>query len=121
MTRFWQLSLILAPALILAACAATPKPAAPTPPPPPPPGLARLIGLDPAGVTRLLGPASLDRSEGPARQLQFVRPVCVLDVFLYPHTPGGPLQVRTAAARKPDGSRIDPGTCLALLLPAGGR
>jgi len=25
--------------------------------------------------------------------------------------------VRTAAARKPDGSRIDPGACLALLSP----
>lgn len=115
MTRFWQLSLILT----LAACAATPKlPVAP-PPAPPPPGLARLIGLDAAAVTRLLGPASLDRSEGPARQLQFVRPPCVLDVFLYPSAPGAPPQVRTAAARKPDGSRIEAGACLALIVPAG--
>ena len=90
-----------------------------TPPPtPPPPGLGHLIGLDAAGVTKLLGPASLDRTEGPARALQFVRPVCVLDVYLYPPTPGAPPRVRTAAARKPDGSKIDPGACLALLLPA---
>jgi hypothetical protein len=76
-----------------------------------------LIGQSPAGVTALLGPASLDRSEGPARQMQFIRPPCVLDVFLYPAT-GGAVMVRTAAARKPDGSRMDPGTCLGLIVPA---
>ena len=116
MTRFWQLSLTLG----LAACATTPPPAPSlSPPPPPPPGLSRLIGIDPAAVVRLLGPASLDRSEGPARQMQFVRPPCVLDVFLYPQPPGGALHVRTASARKPDGSRIDPGACFALIVPAG--
>ena len=117
-------NLALLALLLLAACATAPPAPAPRPvaaPPPPPPGLARLFGRDAAAVLALLGPASLDRSEGPARQLQFVRPVCILDVFLYPHTPGGPLQVRTAAARKPDGSRIDPGACLALLVPPGGR
>ena len=99
----------------LAACATTP------PPPPvvqvaPPPGLGRIIGIAAPGVTALLGPPSLDRTEGPARQLQFIRPPCVLDVFLYPGPSGTPV-VRTAAARRPDGSRIDPGACLALLAP----
>ncbi|KPF72096.1 hypothetical protein IP88_10375, partial [alpha proteobacterium AAP81b] len=83
---------------------------------PPPPGLARLIGRDAAAVTALLGPPSLDRREGPARQLQFIRPLCILDVFLYPGT-GGALAVRTAAARRPDGGRIDAGACLQLLAP----
>jgi hypothetical protein len=107
-------------ALALAACATTtPAPVVAPPPAPPPPGLTRLIGLDAAGVAKLLGPASLDRSEGAARALQFVRPVCVLDVYLYPPTPGAPPRVRTAAARKPDGSRIDPGACLLLIVPAG--
>jgi hypothetical protein len=69
-------------------------------------------------VTRLLGPASLDRGEGPARLLQFVRPVCVLDVYLYPPAPGAAPLVKTAAARKPDGSKIDPGACLSLIAPA---
>lgn len=115
MTRFWQMVLMLG----LAACATTPPPA-PTAAPPPPPGLARLIGIDAAAVTRLLGAASLDRSEGPARQLQFVRPPCVLDVFLYPPTPGAVPLVKTAAARKPDGSKIDPGACLSLIAPAAG-
>ena len=106
--------------LALGACTTTPAPmvAPALPPPAPPPlGLSRLIGLDAPGVVRLLGPASLDRSEGIARALQFVRPVCILDVFLYPPAPGASPKVRTAAARKPDGSRIDPGACVALLLP----
>ena len=113
--RFRHLAFCLA----LSACATTKPPSAPaTPPaPPPPPGLALLINADAAAVTKLLGPASLDRSEGPARALQFVRPPCVLDVYLYPLTPGAPPRVRTAAARKPDGSRIDPGACLAMIVP----
>lgn len=103
--------------LLVAGCAATPPPKPVAGPPPPPPGLGRLIGQNAAGVTALLGPASLDRSEGPARQLQFIRPPCVLDVFLYPGTSGA-VVVRTAAARKPDGSRMDPGACLGLIAPA---
>jgi hypothetical protein len=79
-----------------------------------------LVGIDAAAVTRLLGPASLDRTEGTGRQMQFVRPPCVLDVFLYPPATGGTAVVRTAAARKPDGSKIDPGTCLSLIAPASG-
>lgn len=119
--------------LLLTACATAAPPPPPrrdAPPPPPPPGLARLYGRDAAAVLAMLGPASLDRSEGPARQLQFVRPPCVLDVYLYPVS-GQPIGtgiagrpvgagrsvVTGAAARKPDGSRIEPGACLALLIP----
>ena len=115
----------LLPAILLlglSACATTPPPlpaAAASLPPPTPPGLGHIIGQSAEAVTKLLGPASLDRSEGPARQLQFIRLQCVLDVFLYPG-PGGALVVRTAAARRPDGSRIDPGACLSLLPPTSG-
>ena len=103
----------------LAACTTVPPAVvAPVlPPAPPPPGLTRIIGSNAERVLALLGPASLDRTEGPARQLQFIRPLCVLDVFLYPGATGT-VVVRTAAARRPDGSRIDAGTCLGLLLPA---
>jgi len=104
--------------LLLTACA-TAAPPPPPPrreaPPPSPPGLARLYGRDAAAVLAMLGPASLDRSEGPARQLQFVRPPCVLDVYFFPV--GGRSVVTGAAARKHDGSRIEPGACLALLVP----
>lgn len=113
MNRLFAAVLLLA----VAGCASAPVPLpVAVPPAPPPPGLTRIIGSSAAGVLALLGPASLDRSEGPARQLQFIRPPCVLDVFLYPGA-GGAMTVRTAAARRPDGSRIDPGACLGLLLP----
>lgn len=113
--RNWPVAILL----VLAGCATTPPPVKAPPPVvvvPPPPGLARILGSTAGGVTALLGPASLDRSEGPARLLQFVRPVCVLDVFLYPGTNGAPV-VRTAAARKPDGSRFDAGACLGMIAP----
>ena len=102
------------PALVLLSACATSAPPVATPVAAPS-GLARLQGRDVAAVLALLGPASLDRSEGPARQLQFVRPACVLDVYFYPA--GGRLAVNGAAARKPDGSRIEPAACLALLAP----
>lgn len=109
----------LALLLALAACATTappPAPVAPAAPAPPPPGLTRIIGASAATVTALLGPAALDRTEGTARQLQYIRPVCVLDIFLYPGA-NNALAVRTAAARKPDGTVMDPGACLALMAP----
>jgi len=106
--------------LLLAACATTSTP--PTlvsvPQPPLPPGLARLQGLGEPQVLALLGPATMSREEGPARHLQFIRPVCVLDVFLYPQAGGARPLVRMAAARRPDGSRMEPGICLGLIAPA---
>jgi hypothetical protein len=116
MSRFLPAVLLLT----IAACSQAP-PLATVPPAaprfaPPPPGLARLLGRDAATVMALLGKPSLDRREGTARLLQFVRPPCVLDVFLYPDAGAAPT-VRTAAARRPDGSRIDAGACLTLLSP----
>jgi hypothetical protein len=110
----------LALLLLVAACAPTTPPPVVAPPPPPLPGLDKIVGKPAAAVTALLGPASLDKTEGPARLMQFVRPVCVLDVYLYPPASGGAQVVRTAAARKPDGARMDPGTCLGLIAPAAG-
>jgi len=113
----------LLPFLLLAACttAAPPPPAVVAPPPQPlSPGLARLTNLGEAGVLALLGPASMARDEGPARHLQFIRPPCVLDVFLYPPATGGAAKVRSAAARRADGSRMEPGICLGLIVPITG-
>jgi hypothetical protein len=110
----------LLPLLLMAACTTTAvvPPVVVAPPVAPlPPGLARLAGLEEARVTALLGPASMVRDEGPARQLQFIRPPCVLDVFLYPRGSGGAKLVRTAAARRADGSRMEPGVCLGLIAP----
>jgi hypothetical protein len=113
--RAFALALLLA----LGACATSPaglSAARVAKQPLPPSGLQRIIGSAAEGVTALLGPASLDRSEGPARLLQFIRPPCVLDVFLYPGKAGVPV-VTTAAARKADGSRIEAGACLTLIAP----
>jgi hypothetical protein len=106
--------------LLLAGCTAT-TPTVQAPPPPPrmapdPPGLVLILRKSEAEVLALLGAASMSRSEGPARQLQFIRPPCILDAFLYPDATGV-LKVRTAVARKPDGSRMEPGACLTLILP----
>ncbi len=112
--------IILLGLLALAACS-TPAPLPPpvlAPPPPPPPGLSSIVGASVAQVTARLGAASLDRSEGTARQLVFIRPPCVLDVFFYPG-PDTALTVRTASARRPDGVRMDPAICLTLITPAG--
>lgn len=111
--RLWPLA-----SLALAACATTPPPQKPPAPPPPPPphGLSRLLGAGVPTVIALLGAPSRDAREGPARLLQFVRPPCILDVYLYPG-PGGAPQVRTAAARRGDGSAIDPAACLTLIAP----
>ncbi len=117
MTRF-----ALAGLLILAACSTptnSPPPSIIAAPPPPPPGLTRILGGSVATVTGLLGPASLDRSEGTGRQLVFIRPQCVLDIFFYPGPGGAAAAVRTASARRPDGSRMDPGLCLTLVVPPG--
>ena len=114
-------ALPLVAVLLLGACTTAAPPSAPptVPVPPPPLGLDRILGKGVAAVTALLGPASLDRPEGTARQLVFIRPPCVLDVFLYPDA-RGVAAVRTAAARRPDGSRLDAGVCLALIAPGGG-
>jgi len=107
--------------LLLAACAAPDRgpPLVRAPESVLPPALARLQGLGEAQVLAVLGPASMARDEGPARQLQFIRPVCVLDVFLYPPAGGGAARVLSGFARRPDGSQMDPGICLGLILPAG--
>ena len=107
--------------LSLAACATTPTINAAPPAPviaPDPPGLVQILRKPEATITALLGRPSMARTEGPARRLQFIRPPCILDIFLYP-TPQSPTPLaRSATARKPDGSAMEPGACLTLIIPA---
>lgn len=120
MFRCSRLFVLAVPIFILAGCAAEPPIISAAPPPtvvtPVPPRLVQIIGRNEAAVTALLGAPSMARTEGTARQLQFIRPPCVFDVFLYPE--GDKLKVRTATARKPDGSVIEPGACLLMIIPA---
>lgn len=79
----------------------------------------RFIGLSPADVRGLLGPASLVRWEGTAQVAQFAGASCILDVFFYEQQPGAGYVSRYLAARGRDGDGVDKGVCLGALLPPG--
>ena len=83
-----------------------------------PAGLQRVMGKDAATVVAVLGSPTLDRSEGPARVLQFARGACVLDLFLYPANGGVP-RVTDAEARTPAGAGYDAGVCVEALAGPG--
>ncbi|MEQ9811233.1 MAG: hypothetical protein RLO50_00510 [Azospirillaceae bacterium] len=71
----------------------------------------RLTGLDEAGVTALLGPPDLARSEADIRILQFRATTCVADVYLYPAAEGGRV-VTYSEARTTGGGSTDQAGCL---------
>lgn len=101
--------------LALAACATAPKTVVAVAPKPvvfaPIPGLERVIGKSEGTALQLLGTPTLDRREGPARQLQFARPQCILDLYFYPDPVTGQPAARFADARTPDGKPQDAGSC----------
>lgn len=104
--------------LALAACATPPAVPAPVAVSrlPVDPGLARVLGHPATVAIALLGTPGLDRREGPAQHLQFVRAGCVLDVFYL--TEASRLIARHVEARTADGKRSDPVACLAAQLGA---
>lgn len=109
-------------AATLGACAVpAPKPAAPAPVAIPytSAGLERVIGQNAGALTRLFGQPDADVREGPARKLQFVGPICVLDAYLYPKGSDEP-RVTYLDAREPDGSTIDRASCVAALIRRDG-
>ena len=107
----------------LAGCAtAPPQPAAPQPVAlTPVAGLERVLGHPASTATALLGPASLDRREGPARSLQFTDAGCVLDLFFYPDPAAGQPTARFADARLVSGAADTPARCFAAQLAARSR
>ncbi len=115
-----RMLLALATAPMLGACATTTTGPVPAAPHTPPAGMERLLGQPPEVALQLLGASTLDRREGPARQLQFAG-ACVLDLFYLP-VAGAALRATHAEARLPNGQDVQPGECLAALLrarPAG--
>jgi hypothetical protein len=137
---------LLAPLAALAACgptttgtkvASTPAPvrvaAVPaTKPAPPPaagfrtarvmtlPGLEGVIGADTAALQRQFGSPRLDVHEGDARKLQFSGEACVLDVYLYPPSPGAtPTATYVDARRASDGLDVDRASCVRALRKVG--
>ncbi len=99
------LSLLLLPACV-AAVVPVPLPA------PTEPQRFSLIGREPAEVTARLGTPALDRSEGPARQLQFADATCVLDVYFYPDRKSGRVAASYVEARDKSGQAADTAACV---------
>jgi len=78
-------------------------------------GLESVMGQNARALTALFGNPDLDVREGPARKLQFVGPICVLDAYLYPPRQGAEPVVTHIDARLPDGRDIDRSSCVAAL------
>jgi hypothetical protein len=106
---------LLAAALILGGCATTPQPqpqpVAPAQPPPRP--VAGLVGLTAGELVQRLGAPALQVREGAGLKLQFRRPSCVLDAYLYASGAGTVERVTHVDARLPSGSDTDPRGCMA--------
>ena len=80
------------------------------------PGLERVIGADTTALARQFGQPRLDVIEGDARKLQFSGRACVLDVYLYPPSPGAaPRATYVDARRESDGQDVDRASCVAAL------
>lgn len=103
---------LLLSATLLSACAAAVVPIPVPAPPPPEKQSLQLIGRDPAEVSALLGTPALDRSEGPARQLQFANAACVLDVFFYPDRRSGKVAATYLEARTRTGQAFETRACV---------
>ena len=87
---------------------------------PPPPvfstyGLEGVMGQNARALIALFGNPDLDDREGPARKLQFLGPVCVLDAYLYAPRAGAEPIVTHVDARLPDGRDMDRSSCVAAL------
>ena len=80
------------------------------------PGVAGVIGADAATLIRMFGKPRLDVREGDTRKLQFVGQPCVLDIYLYPLSPGGRAGASFVnARRRGDGRAVDRAACITLL------
>jgi len=106
-------------AALVAGCVAPGAEAPPVAPPPAPAysthGLESVMGRGARALTALFGAADLDIREGGARKLQFLGPVCVLDIYLYPPRAGGDPIATHVDARLPDGRDMDRSSCVAAL------
>lgn len=78
----------------------------------------KLIGLDHAAITELLGPPRFRRADASAELWRYRAGRCILDLFLYPPkgAPGGTLAVAHIEARLRDGSPAPARRCLDAVL-----
>lgn len=106
----------------LAGCVSAPRgaPAVPVPVVQAPPsrssiGLESVMGHNARALVALFGTPGLDIREGTASKLQFLGPICVLDLYLYPPRRGAEPLVTHVDARLPDGRDMDRASCVAAL------
>jgi hypothetical protein len=111
--------LLLLALTALPACAPVVVPIPVPVPLPQPKPQTQLIGRGPDEVVALLGSPSLDRTEGPARQLQFMNASCVLDVFFYPDRRSGRVAATHVEARSRTGQAFDTQSCVEALAARG--
>uniref|UniRef100_UPI003084323B hypothetical protein n=1 Tax=Parerythrobacter lutipelagi TaxID=1964208 RepID=UPI003084323B len=80
-------------------------------------GVDGLIGATAPRIVQQFGPPRLDVYEGDVRKLQFTGEACVLDIYLYPTSPGAePTATYVDARRASDGLDVDRVACIRALL-----
>jgi len=80
------------------------------------PGLENVIGKNIRGLQRQFGAPRLNVQEGDARKLQYSGEACVLDIYLYPLSPGAePTATYVDARRASDGLDVDRAACAAAM------
>lgn len=80
------------------------------------PGLEGVIGRSAPQLEQRFGKARLNVEEGDATKLQFSGDACVLDIYLYPMSPGTPaLATHVEARRASDGRDVDRAACVRAL------
>lgn len=80
------------------------------------PGLENVIGRSSTQLQQQFGQARLNVQEGDATKLQFTGQACVLDIYLYPLSPGAPpVATHIEARRASDGRDVDRAACVAAL------
>jgi hypothetical protein len=81
-----------------------------------PQGLEGVIGSPAGALTNRFGTPRLDVPEGDVRKLQFAGEGCVLDIYLYPLSPGAePTAAHVAARQRQGGAEADAGACIRAL------
>ena len=106
-------------ALLVAACASTPRPSPVTPARPvveEAPERGDLIGLTTDELRVRFGQPRLTIREGAGTKLQFATAACVLDAYLYPPASGsGVARVTHVDTRTRDGRGAEQASCLAAI------
>jgi len=106
----------LALTLFVSACATRPEQAAaPQPTTAPMKRSSELLGWTAAELIGEFGTPALQVREGTSVKLQFRRPACVLDAYLYP-SGSNPPKVTHVDTRLPSGADTDQAACIAALL-----